>query len=172
MDSSDEIIILTEQLRNKSADNEQLSVLVGSQEKQIADLNLYVEELFRNQWNTLNTLCNEFYEKDSESMKVSIVKSIEKEIAKIVNEGNIEHIEETVNKSMNDIAKSLREQCGFLKESDFVFIILNYAGFTARTVCMFTGIKFKHFYNKRARLIERIAKSDAKDKELFVSKLK
>ena len=71
---------------------------------------------------------------------------------------------------MNNIAVVLREQCSFLKEEDFIFIILVYAGFAPRTICMFTNIKFKHFYNKRSRLIERIKKSDVKDKEWFVSR--
>ncbi len=165
-----ETIILTEQLKNKTRDNYLLNDSIDKKEKLISDLNLYVEELFRNQWNTLNKLCNEYFEKDSDSLKMSIVKSIEKEIGKIVNKKNIVLIEEAVNKYMNNIAKSLREQCNFLKESDFIFIVLVYAGFGSRTICMFTDIKFKHFYNKKARLIERIKKSEAKDKEWFISK--
>ena len=129
-----------------------------------------IENLFRNQWNTLNRLCNEFFEKESQSSKLSSVASIEKEINKIVNRKNIGSIEESVNRYMNNIAVVLREQCSFLKEEDFIFIILVYAGFAPRTICMFTNIKFKHFYNKRSRLIERIKKSDVKDKEWFVSR--
>ncbi len=57
------------------------------------------------------------------------------------------------------------------KREDFIFIILVYAGFAPRTICMFTNIKFKHFYNKRSRLIERIKKSDVKDKRMVCFKI-
>ncbi len=168
--SINEIIILTEQIKNKSIENKELSNSIHGREEQISNMDIEIENLFRNQWNTLNRLCNEFFEKESQSSKLSSVASIEKEIKKIVNRKNIGSIEESVNRYMNNIAVALREQCSFLKEEDFIFIILVYAGFAPRTICMFTNIKFKHFYNKRSRLIERIKKSDVKDKEWFVSK--
>lgn len=165
-----EIIILTEQIKNKSIENKELSNSIHGREEQISNMDMEIENLFRNQWNTLNRLCNEFFEKESQSSKLSSIASIEKEIKKIVNRKNIGSIEESVNKYMNNIVVALREQCSFLKEDDFIFIILVYAGFAPRTICMFTSIKFKHFYNKRSRLIERIKKSDVKDKEWFISK--
>lgn len=168
--SINEIIILTEQIKNKSIENKELANSIHGQEEQISNMDIDIENLFRNQWNTLNRLCNEFFEKESQSSKLSSVASIEKEIKKIVNRKNIGSIEDSVNKYMNNIAVALREQCSFLKEEDLIFIILVYAGFAPRTVCMFTNIKFKHFYNKRSRLIERIKKSDAIDKDWFVSK--
>lgn len=168
--SINEIIILTEQIKNKSIENKELSNSIHGREEQISNMDIEIENLFRNQWNTLNRLCNEFFEKESQSSKLSSVSSIEKEINKIVNRKNIGSIEESVNRYMNNIAVVLREQCSFLKEEDFIFIILVYAGFAPRTICMFTNIKFKHFYNKRSRLIERIKKSDVKDKEWFVSR--
>lgn len=168
--SVNEIIILTEQIKNKSIENKELSNSIHGREEQISNMDMEIENLFRNQWNTLNRLCNEFFEKESQSSKLSSIASIEKEIKKIVNRKNIGSIEESVNKYMNNIVVALREQCSFLKEEDFIFIILVYAGFAPRTICMFTNIKFKHFYNKRSRLIERIKKSDVKDKERFISK--
>lgn len=168
--SVNEIIILTEQIKNKSIENKELSNSIHGREEQISNMDMEIENLFRNQWNTLNRLCNEFFEKESQSSKLSSIASIEKEIKKIVNRKNIGSIEESVNKYMNNIVVALREQCSFLKEEDFIFIILVYAGFAPRTICMFTNIKFKHFYNKRSRLIERIKKSDVKDKEWFISK--
>lgn len=63
-------------------------------------------------------------------------------------------------------------QCPWLKSDDITFIMLIYAGFSPRTICLFTGIKIKYFYGKRSRLTERIMASDAKEKELFCSKMR
>ena len=84
----------------------------------------------------------------------------------------MDEIESAVNLYMGDIMKQLRRQCPFLKPQDFTFIMLIYAGFAPRAVCMFTELKLKYYYNKRYRLSERILKSDAPDRELFVNKLK
>ena len=73
---------------------------------------------------------------------------------------------------MDGIVTELKKQCTFFKEDDLNYIALSYAGFSARSVCLFTGIKYKHYYVKKARLIERIRKSDAPDKDLFISKMK
>ncbi len=51
-------------------------------------------------------------------------------------------------------------------------IVLIYAGFSPRAVCMFTGIKLKSFYTKRTRLITRISSSEAIiDRDEFLQKL-
>ena len=52
---------------------------------------------------------------------------------------------------MNNIVEKLREQCPMLKPDDIVFIMLVYAGFSPRAVCLFTGIKLKYFYTKCLR---------------------
>ena len=72
---------------------------------------------------------------------------------------------------MDGIVSSLRNQCPFLKQEDVNFLALLYAGFSVRAVCMFTGIKYHHFYVKKSRLIKRIEASDAPDKALFLEKL-
>lgn len=73
---------------------------------------------------------------------------------------------------MDGIVTNLRIQCPFLKENDINYIALIFAGFSARSICLFTGLKYKHYYVKKSRLIERIRKSNAPDKELFLSKMK
>ena len=73
---------------------------------------------------------------------------------------------------MGGIITDLKTQCPFLKEADVNFLALLFAGFSVRAVCMFTGIKYPHFYVKKSRLIKRIEASDAPDKSLFLQKLK
>lgn len=80
-------------------------------------------------------------------------------------------IKRCVNLYMNGILVDLENQCSFLKQDDISFIALLYAGFSPKTICLITGIKSKYFYNKRSRLIERIRKSNAENRELFISKI-
>ena len=133
--------------------------------------NKIINTLFRHQNNTLNLLCDKFHERyDSGNDKINkeILSELHSEIKKIGNRDSLQEIEDSVNLYMDDIAKKLREECKFLKPDDYTFLILQYAGFTTRAVCMIMGLSRKNFYMKRTRLEKRIIESGAPDKEILV----
>lgn len=138
-----------------------------------ADHKTIVERLFKEKWNTLDTLCDQYYGLDnSELNDRNLVANIQKELKKIVSKKGLSEITDAVDTYMGGIVTGLRTQCGFLKEADINFLALLFAGFSVRAVCMFIGIKYPHFYVKKSRLIKRIEASDAPDKSLFLQKLK
>ena len=119
-----------------------------------------------------NMLCNEYLEAgDSHKERTDISKNIEREIDKLRSPKKTERIEKSVNEYMVGILSRLKSQCPFLKDTDTTFLMLIYAGFAPRAVCLFTGTSIKNFYAKRSRLRKRIEESDAKDKELFISRM-
>lgn len=137
-------------------------------------MNTRIENLFRERWQTINFLCNEFFEKgDSEKTRAFIIKEVENEIERLKTPLKLRQIEASVDECMDSIASRLRSQCAtMLKEDDIRFIVLIYAGFSPRAVCMFTGMKLKSFYTKRTRLITRISSSEAIiDRDEFLQKL-
>lgn len=192
-----EILVLTDRFLCKSNENIELqhslslkedniksmSETIVFQQQRISSLNEKVEgvtaeventieNLFKDKWQMLNMLCNEFFERgDSARTRASIINNIDAEITKLRSPKNICNIEMTVNKYMNNIVEKLKEQCPMLKPDDIVFIMLVYAGFSPRAVCLFTGIKLKYFYTKKSRLIQRILSSSAPDKDIFAQKL-
>ncbi len=180
----DDIIILSESLINQknTIDNlletiENKDSDIGNLKTQLSEREVFLsakmEELFRDKWSTLNKLCNEYFEKgNSDKARISILNDIERDLTRMRSNKSMDEIESAVNLYMGDIMKQLRRQCPFLKPQDFTFIMLIYAGFAPRAVCMFTELKLKYYYNKRYRLSERILKSDAPERELFVNKLK
>ena len=146
---------------------------VNAEWPDIDSLNRTIETLMRSRWETLSMLCDEYFEKgDNDVTRPTILKDIETEISKMRSPKNIRNIEKEVNLYAGGIVERLRTQCPWLKSDDITFIMLIYAGFSPRTVCLFTGIKIKYFYGKRSRLTERIMASDAKDKELFCTKMR
>lgn len=168
-----EILVLSERIQNKNDDINQLTSQLTTQQDKSELLKNLVENLFKDKWKTINLLCDEFFEKgNSEKAKATIINEVEKEIKRICNPKNLKAIETAVNDCMDGIVSKLRVQCPFLKPEDILFITLLYAGFAPRAVCIFTGIKLKYFYNKRSRLSERIMKSNAPEKILFVEKMK
>lgn len=180
----DDIIILSESVANQKNTIDNLRETIESKNSDIGNLQTQlsekefflsakIEELFRDKWSTLNKLCNEYFEKgNSDKARISILKDIEQDLTRMRSNKSMGEIESAVNLYMGDIMKQLRQQCPFLKPQDFNFIMLIYAGFAPRAVCMFTELKLKYYYNKRYRLSERILKSDAPDRELFVNKMR
>lgn len=131
-----------------------------------------IETLFKEKWSTLNMLCNEYFERgESESTRISILHNIEEELNKLRSKKNLQQLERAVDNYLGGIMTCLREECRFLKEDDFTFLSLIFAGFSVRAVCLFTNIKYKLFYLKKSRLTKRILASDAPHKNIFLAKL-
>lgn len=172
-EKDNENIKIIKDLKKKSDEYGNMQLLLSEKaEKEITQVRI-VEKLFKEKWKTLDMLCNQYFSlNNSELSEKSVLSNIEKEVKRIISKKGLIEIVETADMYMGGIVTELKKQCTFLKEDDINYIALSYAGFSARSVCLFTGIKYKHYYVKKARLIERIRKSHALDKEKFISKMK
>ncbi len=131
-----------------------------------------IETLFKEKWSTLNMLCNEYFEKGkSENTRNSILHNIENELKKLRSPKSLKQLENAVDNYLGGIMSCLRNECPYLKESDYTFLSLVFAGFSVRAVCLFTDIKYKLFYLKKSRLTKRISDSEAPHKKIFLEKL-
>lgn len=182
-----ELELLNNDLNKKGIELDRLHALLIEKDEEYSKMQKYirqkeaedynhaqiVEKLFKEKWETLDMLCHQYFSlKNSELSSKQILVNIEKEIKRIVSPKGLSDIVESVNVNMGGIVERLREQCSFLKEEDINYMALCFAGFSVRAVCLFVGISYQNFYVKRKRLIERISKSTAPDKDMFVSKLK
>lgn len=132
-----------------------------------------IESLFREKWDTLNMLCNQYFEVETvERGRIAILNNIDKELKKLRTPKNLKEIETAVDTYLNGIISLLREQCPFLSEDDITLMALTYAGLSSRAVCLFMDIKYKLFYLRKNRIIKRIESCNAPDKDLFISKTK
>ncbi|MDE5850488.1 MAG: hypothetical protein K2H38_10120 [Muribaculaceae bacterium] len=164
---------LSEKDVEKSIIINRLQAVLEDKNKQAISNAEIVERLFREKWTTLDTLCDQYFGlKNSEMNSKDLISNIEKELKKVVSKKGLTQIVEATNEYMGNIVSKLRFQCPFIKEDDISFLTLLFAGFSVRAVCMFTGLKYHHFYVKKSRLIKRIEASDAPDKVLFLEKLK
>ena len=136
------------------------------------ELEAKVNALYESRLDTLNLLCNEYFEKsDSEKMKLILYNEVEKHILALRDPKSITELENIVNKFLDNILVKIKEQLAELTKKDLTFLTYLYAGFSPRAVCIFTDIKIKNYYQRRSRLKERILASDAPDKDFFVSKM-
>lgn len=163
-------LLLKKKVSNIESENSALNRALNNKN---TDHNSIVENLFKEKWSTLNMLCNEYFDQsDSDSTRRLILSKIEKELRQLRSPKKLNEIVESVDKYFNGIISLLREECGSINEDDITFLALIIAGFSVRAVCYFTDIKYKNYYLKKSRLCKRIELSDAKHKELFLTKIK
>ncbi|MBD5230254.1 MAG: hypothetical protein HDS69_09525 [Bacteroidales bacterium] len=166
------LIIIKRRLTQKRKEIEELSMLISERSDRNLELEAQVNTLYSSRLDTLNMLCNEYFEKsESEKVKLSLYNEVEKHILALRDTKSINELEGIVNKYMDNILVKVREQLPELNRKDLTFLTYLYAGFSPRAVCIFTNIKIKNFYNRRSRLKERILETNAQDKEFFVSKM-
>lgn len=165
-------IIVRRRLIQKHKKIEELSLLLSERTGRNIELEAKVDALYGNRLNTLNMLCNEYFEKSgSEKLKLTLSSEVEKYILSLRDTKNIVELENIVNTYLNNILSRAKEQLPCLNRKDLVFLTYLYAGFSPRAICIFTDIKIKNYYNRRSRLKDRILASDAPDREYFVSKM-
>lgn len=157
--SSDAMMNLQQQIDTKSQD--------------VVKHAMMVEELFRDKWNTFNKLCNDYFEMVESGIKTDkIIKDIENELKSLSKPKTIEELEKSIDIYLGGIMTKLRTEIPDLKEREFVFLSLIFAGFSVRAICLITDIKYKNFYLIKSRLVRRITNSDAEHKELFLQMLR
>ena len=165
-------IIVRQRFIQKRREIENLSFLIAERTEHNLELKQRVDALYGSRLDTLNMLCNEFFEKsDSEKVKLTIYNDVEKHILALRDTKSIVELEGIVNTYLDNIMTRVKEQIPELTRNDLVFLTYLYAGFSPRAICIFTDIKIKNFYNRRSRLKDRILASDAPDREFFVSKM-
>ena len=166
------LIIVKRRLTRKRKEIEELSMLISERSHRNHELEAQVNTLYSSRLDTLNMLCNVYFEKsESEKVKLSLYNEVEKHILALRDSKSINELEDIVNKYMDNILVKVREQLPELNRKDLIFLTYLYAGFSPRAVCIFTNIKIKNFYNRRSRLKERILETNAQDKDFFVSKM-
>lgn len=165
-------IVVRRRLIKKRKKIEELSMLISERTERNQELEAQVNALYGSRLDTLNMLCNEYFEKsDSEKVKLSLYNEVEKHILALRDSNSITELERIVNRYLDNILVRIKEELPELGRKDLTFLTYLYAGFSPRAVCIFTDIKIKNYYQRRSRLKDRILASDAPDKDYFVSKM-
>ncbi len=156
----------------KRREIEELSMLIADRTDRNHELESKIDALYGSRLDTLNMLCNEYFEKnDSEKVRLTLYNEVEKHILALRDTKSIAELEKIVNTFLDNILVRVQEQLPDLNRKDILFLTYLYAGFSPRAVCIFTDLKIKNFYNRRSRLKERILASEAPDREFFASKM-
>ena len=135
-----------------------------------------LSSLFREKWELLNNLCNEFIDDNlnelSEKSKDLKLIRIQAALTDLRTPGYVTKLEQKINQFYNNLLPQLRDSGLKLKETDYAIIILKLSGLTPQAICFITQTKLKTFYTRRDRLVTKIASSDFDRSTELISLLK
>ena len=165
--------ILEQTINNQKGTLTQMSNQLSINLQNVDGLRNDIQNLYKKQWSLLNELCYEYFEKkDSDKLRLYIFKRIEEELDNFRNEIKMDEIVKSIDRYMDGLAGKFMTQCDFLNESDRRFVLLVFAGFSSRAICLFMGFKKKNYYARKNKIISKIAESDIPDRALFIGYLK
>lgn len=141
-------------------------------DKQAVKLRQLVNRLLVGRFNSINKILDEYYENTNTSTaKVAIYNRVEKELKNLASSKSMNEIENMVNDALDGIMTNFRNEFPDASKEDISIFMLNAAGLSQKAISLLMEIKLKSLYTKRARLKERIMKSDTAHKQNFINYL-
>lgn len=141
-------------------------------EGKVSEFSMLTESLFYRQFEALNRLCDEYFEKrDSEKTRRSLYIDLENILNEMQSNKRIEELKRILNRCKNGLVDDFLRDFPDVKKEDLNFIIYNFAGFSPRAVCLLTGYTKTNFYTKRNRWRAKIANSNSRNKEEYLKNL-
>lgn len=166
------LIYYRREQRKKSEEMNKLLALLSENEMSNRQLKAKMSDLMRNNFNTINRLCYEYFEKsDTNFLKRSIYAKVEQEIDKLKSQEQLADLEKFLDEYCEGLITRLTSQLPQLSDADKQLLVYLYSGLSARTICILMDIQLKTFYMRRLRLKNKIAESDAPDKEWFIANM-
>ena len=161
---------LGQQVAAKNTELIEMNRRVESTQSSLESLTDKLNTLYRQQFLTLNRLSNEYFAKKdaSDKIKLSLFKEIEAEILKLRSRKSIEDLENSLNHYNDHIMEKFKTDFPDMKHSDYVFVVLAFAGLSAKAISVISDITTYNFYAKRQRLRAKIEASDAANKAQYL----
>lgn len=140
--------------------------LLDAKQREIAKRQSTVDMLLDSHYGALNRICNEYFDKkDVPQLQQSIIEDFKKEISYIKSPESINDIHKIVNECKDNILMRIKDEIPELKSPELDLLALICVGLSPRTICLVLDIKQSNYYNRKMRLKNKIASSDAPVKD-------
>ena len=146
---------------------------ITAHNKKISKMNELVTKLFNDKFNFIDNLSNTYYARhNTSSEQISIYKEVKKAIDQIsANKYTRTELERIINECKDNLMEKMRTQLPHFREVDFQLLSYIIVGFSNRAMSVFLDIKIDNLYNRIYRLKERIAVSEAPDRDIFLREI-
>ncbi len=131
---------------------------------QVSSLQQAYIQLFKSQFDTVNSLCKTYlkFQERSEDVRKAAVYGKVKDILSFIGKDKKQQavFEEQINRDFNNIVARLKTDLGNVSDEDARFICYTIAGFDSNIIATLLNLSLSNVYTKRSRLKERIRQLD------------
>lgn len=133
---------------------------IFNKEEEIASLQNEAKNLFCKQFETLNYLCNLYYENcDEKRATLVIYNDVKSTIQNMGSDKNtLEKLETLANKHLNNIMSNFRQDFPKLSSEDIQLYLYIVMGFSSRAISAILNIEIEKVYNRKSSLKRKINK--------------
>ena len=153
-------------LNEKDSRIENLTTLLSNSERSNSEesgtLLEDLRNLFNSQFQTINSLCKDYYSKKDANSKVrmSLINDIEINIKALNSNGNLKEIERVLDKYYNGVATKLKQAVPDLRSRDRIMLLLSMTALSTKAICIICDLKDSgYYYSRRQQLKDKIADS-------------
>ncbi len=137
------------------------------------DLQTAINNLFRQRFLDINAICDNLYPYKN---KLNDNDKAYQQIKSLLPTTDTENetlmkVEQFINAYKDNLLIKFKEQFPKIKSIDYIIFIYTVIGFSYRTIGFLTNLDINNLYKRHHRLRAKIANSDAKDKDLFLSEI-
>ncbi len=152
---------------------QELSDKLSEKDSEIDNVHTQVRSLFSNHYELLNRLCQIYYENPGSSRINAIYSKVAKEIDSFKSDRKFyAELEKIVNEYNNDIISKLKHGMPKLSSQDYRTFCFFCAGFSPKSISLFTDEPIAHIYVRKMRLKEKIMKKKPADWQELIMYLK
>lgn len=136
----------------------ELTVRLFNEQSENKKLQDSANRLYSEHFDTINILCQEFFEGDStDKDKLRIYKRAESEISKLRTADRLNVMIEFVDRNKDGRLSELFEEIPLLTDDEKRMITFICAGLSSKAISLIMGMKYKTFHTVKRRLKERLA---------------
>lgn len=127
-------------------------------------------QMLKERFSQIDLLCISYFDNaDNKTSGKRFRLEVDNLIESMTDRHSIELLEKHLNNSYKGIVDRLRQQLSGWNEQDILFIIYMIAGFSAKTISLFTGKNISSFYVRKKRIILKLESASPKDLDEYLS---
>ena len=140
---------------------------------EMSHMELQIQALFVKQFELLDTLSSTYYETHGTKQEQNaIYNCVKREISKLQNSRkSIQQLEQIIDQYKCNVMTLMRSEIPEFREMEYRLLCFCYAGFSAKTISIFTNDSVANIYMKKSRLKTKIMQSNAPHKDVMINLL-
>lgn len=135
------------------------------------DIKTQIHNLIGSQLQAIDTIFAAYYLNQQTESDSKLNKILGQTVTRFRSDDCIYSLQQIIDRYNNNLITRLRNSFPGIKSDDVIFMTYIFAGFSPRSVCLFTNTPYKYYYTRTTRLRQYFSQTQHPDSEIFIEEL-